>query len=306
MADTVDNLFRKFLASNIREALSSIPKKGEISKEKIKVARKAIKKVRTILRLLSSSLKTGWVKTEEEILKDISKQFKGLRNIFIAEEIFKEIIPLLKKEKLDCDPSEILKLFESLEKESFASFQSDEKKRKSIIVDLQVAYERLDEMLFKASPWDPILEEVVGTYKECHKLFKSLSKNPSDSDIIDFRKSLNFLNIELHFLSPYLLSSAKTHAKSVENLSQRSGHTQDIVQMAQLLKDNKKHLSSSDNLKTVLSFLDSYKEKTMDQLKAEAKEVFQALPKEYLSFVFDLEKVKAEKNSFKEKKSFPF
>ncbi len=306
MAETVDHLFRKFLAKNIHEALSCIPNKGDVSKEKIKVARKAIKRVRTILRLLSSSLKSGWVKTEEEILKDISREFKILRNIFIAEEVFKEVIPLLKQEIAKCDTNEVLALFDSLEKEALASFQQDEKKRKSIIVDLQVAYERLDEMLFKASPWDPILNEVEDTYRVCAKLYKAVSKKSTDAELIDFRKSLNFLNIEISFLAPYLQSQSKEHLKSVEALSHHSGHVQDTILILQLLKDNKKKFTSIENLKEILAFLEEYKNKSVNLLKDMGKEPFKYAAKDYPNTIFDMEKVKAEKEKFKAKKSTLF
>ncbi len=303
MSEAVDTRLRKVLSENIREALSAVSTKGEFSKEKIKAARKSIKKVRTLLRLLSLSIKGSWLKTEEDLLKDISRQFKGLRDIFIIEEVFKEIIPLLKKEKVDCDPNEILKLFESLESETITKFQSDKSKLRSIIGDLQVANERLDEMLFKVSPWESIEDGLVKTYKSCHKIYKDLSKNPSNEECISLRKLVNFLFIELNFLSAYLKPEAKEFLKKVDVFSKEMGHVQDTILVFQAIKENKKQFASPEQYKNLTSFLETHQHQLVQTVREKGKLIFESSPKSFFQKIIENEQVKDEKKKFKEKKT---
>jgi CHAD domain-containing protein len=278
---------RNALITNLKEALESLSTSKNMRVEGFKNARKAVKRARGALRLVEQGLTGKWLAREEDILKEVSRVFRDVRDTLVAEELFDRVIGHFKEEHPSKKFESVRGRLSQVSKEVAEKACSDEKKIKQTIAEIQIALERVDELEIKGDPWKAIREGIRDTYRSSVDAFEDSCETRSEASYIEWRQSVKFLRVQLEYLKEFVTKEGEEVNGKLHRLSDLLGDYQDIAMLRDIVKEDKNSYGEKDLVKTTLDLFEERMKQVAKEARKLGEELFEPSPKVFLATLFD-------------------
>lgn len=278
---------RKAIGSSLNEAIQSLPISKGIHKEQFKKARKAVKRARAAIRLFEHGLKGNWVDREEDILRSVSRVFRDVRDMSVAEEVFDKVLKVSKDKHPVATFDSVRRHLSKVCKETEENTLKEEKRLRTAIADLQIAAERVDEIKVKGDSWSHVFEGLRDTYRDCCDAFENTEASRSDGAYIDWRRAVKFLRLQLDFLAEFLTSEMKAFNSNLHPLSDLLGEYQDILLIQETIKEDKSAYGEKETVRAVLDMLEDRMKHIGKEARKLGEDFFDLTPKDFMKTVFD-------------------
>lgn len=278
----LNDQFRQTLTSEIKKAAKAISLSRGIQKEQFKEARKSLKRVRSVLRLLRDSISEDQFKSEERHIKDLSKAFRPVRNACVTEEVLTKLLVAHKTLIAPADAKEILAVLGAHTQNILLAAFNEDKTLRSTLGDLQAALERIPRLEIKGSLKESAIQGIKRSYRANWEDFESCHESNFPEIWVSWRKNINFLATEVDLVKGHLTGEIRDWNEKVHQLSDCLGEHQDLLFLEEEAAEIKSLFENRKLFKSLIELSIERRKELRKQVRKEAKHLFLASPKEFI------------------------
>jgi 4-aminobutyrate aminotransferase-like enzyme/Ser/Thr protein kinase RdoA (MazF antagonist)/CHAD domain-containing protein len=248
----------------------------------VHAARKAMKRVRGLLRMVRGPLGTPTYRTVNDALRDAARVLAPARDAAATIETFADVIS---RHPRVLDAAAVADISATLEQNDFthrARLAADPAVVQDVSAALLSSRARLTEVKLTASPgpadgdFSLIERGLRRTYKRCRTGFATASADPTEEAFHRWRKDVKYLRYQLEALVAYAPESLGDRASDLDTLGELLGSSQDLVVLRHTLHDVMQ--SSANHAEaTGLSSLSALMRTDLDALNRSAAEMAEAV-----------------------------
>ena len=190
-------------------------------------ARKAIKRLRALVRLVRGDLRDEMYALENQCYRDVGQRLSGLRDAAVLVETLDRLVESLGK---DAPKSRFARVRTWLvERRDRAYSDSSNRAVQEVIADLAQARERLENWNLQREGWGGIRMGVQRIYARGRRDFAAAYALPSDEAFHDWRKQVKYLWYHTQILENIWPSVMQALIEELDQLGELLGEDHDLA-----------------------------------------------------------------------------
>ena len=270
------------LSKELKSAAKVLSFSQGLDKERFKEARKSLKRVRAILLLMRDSISKERFKEEEKNVRELSKVFREVRNACVIEDV---LTKLLQDKSIDSDPKDLKEMKAVLiahTQKTIHSTLNDSEKLRPALGNIQAAFERIPALEVDDLITESVLQGLRASYRDAFEFFQLCEESNSSSDWISWRRSINFLAIQLDLFTDLRLANLKKWSEEAHLVSDVLGEHQDLLHMEEDAKQIKDLFENKKVLKLLLDLSSEKRKELRKTARKESARLFVKSPKDFI------------------------
>jgi CHAD domain-containing protein len=279
---------RKAAVSQLDKAVKALrPSWNTASSQDTSVhnARKRLKEVRALLRLVRNALREKEFKRENRTLRDAARPLSEVRD----SAALLEALQSLQKRYAGAVP-----------KNTFESARKALRHRRANIRERVLlkgkALEKTAEVVRKVQnragtwelqdgSWEVLQAGLHRAYKQGHKALAEASKDSTDANLHEWRKRVKDLRYQLELLKPLWPENTKATAKQAETLSDLLGDDHDLAVLRGLLDSQLKETVANEASETLKGLIDSRRADLQHSAMSLGDKLFAESPGQFVEWI---------------------
>ncbi len=220
---------RRMAAEQLDKALAHLGCEDGKLDEHIHEARKAIKRLRALVRLVRGELGDEVYAQENECYRAAGQRLSGLRDAAVLVETLDRLVECLGQ---DAPKSRFVRVRVWLvERRERAYGQADSSNRavQEVIAELASARERLEHWHLQRPGWGGIRVGLQRIYAQGRRDFAAAYAQPSDAAFHDWRKRVKYLWYHTQILEPIWPPVLQALAEELDRLGELLGQDHDLA-----------------------------------------------------------------------------
>jgi CHAD domain-containing protein len=275
-----DESLRKSLHRIVRKQLGNVLK--ELTEphpgprdEVVHDARKALKRVRAVLRLVRPVVGEKAFQRENTCFRDAARPLTEVRDARILVETLDKLIEYFKEHIAGQSFSDVRK-----------SLQAHLREVRRRVLDEQNAFAVVAETIRRErdgvkgwmkvpNRWRSVGLGLRETYRRAKDSFKVAKADPTDEKLHEWRKQAKYLFYQLEILRPLWTERMDEMVHEVDQVGELLGDDHDLVVLRQMVKDGSEKLGDDGDRETLLALIDRRRDEVQQEVMLLGERFFQ-------------------------------
>lgn len=276
--ETVPDGVRRIARGQIDIALDAL--RGDRDRETgVHEARKALKRLRTVLRLIRGDLDPATYRHELETFRDIGRRLAVARDSQVAVETLEAVAERFSEEL----PNEVVEpLWERLDAEHRDAQQqlvSGDAVLRAAISELEGARARVPAWTLAHADFQALSPGLRRIYRRGRRATSTAQADPSTENLHELRKRVKDLWYTTQILRPVAPSRMRSRAHHVSDLL---GEDHDLALLRTQVLRHRRELVDRDSLKAITGVIDRRRAQIRDEALAEADALYRRKPRRFV------------------------
>lgn len=281
ITETVPENVRRIASEEIKLAISHLRRPDSPDREKdIHEARKAIKRLRALLRLVRPEL-GRWFREENTALRDIGHSLSDLRDASIVLDTFDSLAENPSEQK------ELQPLRHGLQQQKRAKEQSvDREKTLRAAADaLKEAGERVGDWTLQSDGFEAVAQGLRTEYRDGRKAMAEALKGNDSLLFHDWRKRAKSQLFHMRLLSHYVPDPLRDREKMLHKLEEALGDDHNLLILRQHIEAHPKAFGGKKIVQRSLQLAKQREGELRVKAEALGQQVYQFKPKEFVEYL---------------------
>ncbi|MBE9157621.1 CHAD domain-containing protein [Nodosilinea sp. LEGE 06152] len=235
---TVEANIRRILSEQLEKAVQQLSEDFQQTPgEAVHNARKHLKKCRSVLRLVQTSIAQDTYNREKELLRDLGRSLSLARDSEVYQQTLND---LLDTYGVDLGTKDFFKLQESLgdlHQIRLKALTDGDTPIAAVISDLKDSRERLNQLALKTTGWKALAKNLTKLYGQGQTRYHAAYKDGGDEAFHDWRKRVKDLWHTTCLLKPVWPNVMNAFESEIHQLAQALGDGHDIAALRSFLLD---------------------------------------------------------------------
>jgi CHAD domain-containing protein len=272
--EAVADEIRRIVRDEIDSAVNHL-RAGANRDEAVHEARKSMKKIRAVLRLVRPRMRRGY-RHENRVFRDIGRALSAVRDAAALVQMVDQLEQRYGAERL------------APVRDAVAALKQDREKNAVIDVDrvtrrLVRARERVDSWPLDGGGFDLIAPGLKRAYQLAKKAYKQAESGGSDEQFHECRKRSKDLWYHMRLLEPAAPRSIKPRERVLDELQQALGDDHNLVVLAQSARDDPRRFGGAETVRFLTGVIDDEQQRLRRKAQALARRAYGAKPRAFLS-----------------------
>lgn len=251
---------RRIAREGVELAIAALEGEGRDREEEVHEARKTLKRLRALARLVRADRAT------DRVLRDVGRLLSGARDAAVVVKTYEDLVGDA------VDP----RIRASLVRTRSAARREEPAKRHEAVAALRAFLPDVDRWELQGHGWDALEGGARRIYAEGRRDLDRLRRRATPEREHDLRKRTKDLYYQTQLLRPVWPDAMKAYEKALKELGDRLGDDHDLVVLRQRLA------RAEDGAPTdVIARIDARRERILDEALPIAERVFAERPKRY-------------------------
>ena len=275
---------RKVALKQLSHALSEFrlkPHSPGVRDASVHTARKRIKEVRALLRLVRNGVGEKQFDRENRALRDAARPLSEVRD---GAALLDALRALEERYSGEIKKGAFKPLREALQKRRRSLrrriLQKGDAVRKSATA-VKAVRDRAAQWDLKSGAWKVLQAGLRRAYKKGHAAMTGALKDPSDEKLHEWRKRVKDLRYQLELLEPVWPDVMKATAEQANALSDLLGDDHDLAVLRELLGGELKDVLSKEASETLLALIDRRRTDLQRSSASLSEKLFAESPKQF-------------------------
>ncbi|ACB54511.1 unknown [Crocosphaera subtropica ATCC 51142] len=223
--------------------------------EAVHQARKRLKKIRAVLRLVRNHLQSETYKQENTHLRDLGRSLANLRD----RKVLIETLDNLTTHFADTvTPMTFTDIRRELQVDYHREYQRvlDEDIIISVQNQLKDAENAINNWEITSSNWSTVDKSLKRVYKRGYKSLHRSMSEPSAENLHEWRKRVKYLRYQLRILRPIWSEIIEEWVDQTHDLSDYLGEDHDLAILKKFILNNSERFDIEKNLETLTALID--------------------------------------------------
>ena len=276
--EPLDREIARIAGEEIAIAVKSLGERGRARAEGIHEARKSIKKIRALLRLVETHLGEAY-SNEQAALRDIGRRLSEVRDRHVVVETLDR---LRKKYSRKLRATDVANLRRALVAERISAEKQSGLTRTlpEIRSSLETIAQRIGEWHSRVKGLALIEDGLENTFRRGRKALAKARRHPSDQAYHQLRKRVKDYWYEVRLLEDFWTRSWKQREASLRDLEDSLGNDHNLVVLREAILKSARANRHPSAVRSVLKAMDAYRRKLRKSSLTVARHVYDETPKD--------------------------
>ena len=224
-------------------------KRGQCQLGAVHEARKSVKKLRALVRLIADGLGERTLEEENRTFRKIGRALSPLRDAEVLVKTLEKLRGRYKKQTTAATFASALKLFKAQRNSVVKHLSAPIKKVRK---RLRKSIQRIDDWPLKALQWDDLYCGIRRAYKEARQAFAAACDQPNDENFHEWRKRVKELWYDLRILGAVRPEVMDDLAHQAKVLGEYLGEDHDLAVAGRALEEKRLNKASSQVLASLI------------------------------------------------------
>jgi CHAD domain-containing protein len=254
-SETVTDAVKRIISEEIDSAAEQLKKTGNQRDEAVHEARKSLKKIRGMLRLIQPEIGRGFYKRENGLFRDVGRKLSEIRDAGAIIEVFDDLAARYQKELTPAAPAVVRRALKKVKAETEKELKIDEVVSETIHA-LGEARERLAGLHIKSDGWDTIGSGFRKYYRLGRAAMEQAGEEKTPEAYHEWRKRAKDHWYHVRLLEKSWDEKAGTYEGSLKDLETALGDDHNLVVLRQRLKKEPDLYGGHDAVQLWLGVID--------------------------------------------------
>jgi CHAD domain-containing protein len=263
----------------IADAVDELRGKGsETFADSVHEARKDMKKVRSVLRLVREELGDELYRRENERFRDAGRLLSGARDA----EVKLETIQALRKQDGEMPAKKTLRRYISsleAERDDHAAADAEVERAAS---EIEAGAGAVDDWNLRTDSWGLIAPGLGRSYRRGRNRFHDTRQDPSAENVHEWRKRVKDLWYDLRILKPIWPELLEETADQAHQLSDLLGDHHDLAVLGEDARNRRDRFDSEADLEAILVAIDRRQATLLDEALSIGARLYAEKPKAFV------------------------
>ena len=234
LAREVDRVAREELEGALKEVLTVT---DQPSSTAVHEARKHLKKVRALLRLLRPATGKAFYKRENAAMRDTAQRMSSIRDAHVRVQTIEKLIDKSGKRRA---PAAFTRIKAALDARLRQAVEESEKNKwsKEVSAELEAALCRIGKWPLKRLATRTMRSGLKIACKRTRRAFAAIRRNSTDANLHELRKRVKDLWYDLRLLRGNRPAPIKAMIRRLRDLGQKLGDDHDLAMLLAARADN--------------------------------------------------------------------
>ena len=262
----------------IANALDELRGKGSDGfAESVHEARKDLKKLRSVLRLVREELGDDLYRRENERFRDAGRLLSGARDA----EVKLETIGALRKEDGDMPTKKTLRNYIRVLESERDEHSADHAELERAATEIEAGSAAIQDWDLERDSWELISPGLTRAYRRGRNRFRDSQQDPNVENIHEWRKRVKDLWYHLRILQPVWPELLEETADQAHQLSDALGDHHDLAVLADDARDRRDRFKSETDLESLLAAIERRQDQLLSRALALGARLYAEKPKAF-------------------------
>ncbi len=268
--ESADEDIKRILDEQIDNAISRLETGFDDDfDESIHEARKCVKRIRAVLRLIRDDIGSDKYRKENFFFRDINRNMSDIRSITVNIETLA---------KLDSDDSldykTLIGHFTGLKQKIIYKLCVEENRQAETLEMLRRGRKRTGRILIKNKDFEILFLGLIRVFNQCLRSMNMAKNDPTAINLHEFRKKVKYLYYQSQVLEPVLPEKAVSVTPKLDKLADYLGEDHDLAELGDSLRGNPLITAGSSRPDSIYNIIDKARNDKQNKLFALAGEIF--------------------------------
>ncbi len=268
--ESADEDIKRILDEQIDNAISRLETGFDDDfDESIHEARKCIKRIRAVLRLIRDDIGSDKYRKENFYFRDINRNMSDIRSITVNIETLA---------KLDSDESldykALIGHFAGLKQKIIYKLCVEENRPAETLEMLRRGRKRTGRILIKNKDYEILFLGLIRVFNQCLRYMNMAKNDPAAINLHEFRKKVKYLYYQSQVLEPVLPEEAVIVTPKLDKLADYLGEDHDLAELGDSLRGNPGIMAGSFKRDSIYNIIDKARNDKQNKLFSLAGEIF--------------------------------
>lgn len=279
--DSVSENVHRIVLEEIESAADQLGNAAHNRDEAIHEARKSVKKIRGVLRLMRPELDQVYAE-ETKRFREIGHQLSDIRDAAARLEIFNDVVEKYKGTLQKNALSGIRCGLEQAKEETEQSTET-EKVVKNALGAFRSAAKRVKTWPLKNDGFSAIAPGLQLTYRSGRAALKLAEEDGSAENLHYFRRRAKDHWYHVRLLESLWTEVMQAHEGSIKKLEQWLGDDHNLVVLRENLEDEPERYGGEDQIRTFVSLADQQQKEMRQEAISIGRRVYEQKPKQFMA-----------------------
>lgn len=276
----LDEAIKNAAIDQVNKAVDALQNNEDKAKA-IHYARKRMKEVRAILRLVRDKLKKSIYQKENIFFRDIARKMADLRDYEVFIETLKELKEYTSNTHLKGAVNKVVQHAQPEYENQTNILLNQENILQTVSDKLTEAKEHINNWPIKGNKFSLIRSGLYRVYDRGYKAYKTAYKAPSIENFHEFRKRVKYLWYQIEFLENAWNSVLKPLRKEISKLSDITGKDHDYGML--MIQLEKSDFNITDNQKKqIIDLAQAQRVQLQKEAKPLGRKIYVDKPKTFI------------------------
>jgi CHAD domain-containing protein len=273
---------RRITRKQLQDAQEQVARKSHGSRdEAVHEARKCLKKVRAILRLIRPAIGERHYRRENTLFRDGARPLTEVRDAKILVETVDKITKRFADRARSQSFAVVRKQLMKHQREVRKRVLEEENAFATVETVIREALERLDDWSTVPDRWSEIGKGVEQVYQQARQAFADAETNPSMKKLHEWRKSVKYLRYQLEILRVLWPAMMEPFVSQADHLGELLGDDHDLAVLRQMLTHDPERFGSPQALERLVALIDRRRQELEEEANFLGYRFFQDSPKDF-------------------------
>jgi CHAD domain-containing protein len=277
--ETVPDGVRRIARSQIDIALDALAGDQRDREAAVHEARKALKRLRTLLRLVRGDLDPGTYRDELDTFRDIGRELAVARDSQVAVETLEAVAERFSDELRNEDIEPLWERLDTEHRDAQERLVSDHAALGSAIAQLRSARARLPAWILNHNDFQALSPGLRRIYRRGRRATKTARTDPSTENLHELRKRVKDLWYTTQILRRVAPSRMRRMAHHVSDLL---GEDHDLALLRTQALRHRREFVNRDALTALTAVIDRRRTQLRDEALAEAERLYSRKPRSFV------------------------
>jgi CHAD domain-containing protein len=277
---------RRVVRKEIDKALAALAGGGTGPEEKaVHDARKRLKKVRAVLRLVRDGLGEKAYKRENAAYRDAARPLTEVRDARVLLDAFDGLAERFAEQAPADRFQEGRKELEARHREACDRVLREVTTFAQVSATLEAARDRIGDWPLRGGGRQALKGGLKRTYKSGRRAFAAAQAGPTDEDLHEWRKQAKYLRHQLELFEPAWSPALEELTRQAHDLGDRLGDDHDLAMLHRAVTEAPEKFGAGEAVEKLLALLELRRAELQKEAEALGRQAYGARPRELTRLV---------------------
>jgi len=249
--------------------------------ESVHEARKCLKKVRAVLRLVRSRIGESEYHAENVRFRDAARPLTEVRDAKILVESLDKLAEHYVADLQERNVAAVREKLVTREREVCKRVLEEQNAFATVKSAVSEGLERVKDWTDVPDKWSSVGNGVKQTYRRARRGFANAAQDPKPESLHEWRKQTKYLYYQLQLLRPLRPDALDLSIAQSDRLGELLGDDHDLVVLAQVLTDDPTHFGDESLVELLSTLIEHRRQQLEQEAGLLGQHLFQETPKEF-------------------------
>ena len=279
--ESVPEGVRRMAAEQLDKAVEHLGSPDGKRDAHIHEARKAIKRLRALVRLVRGELADAVYAVENQCYRDAGQRLSELRDATVLVETLDRLVEFLGNDVPESRFARVRVWLVERRDQAYSQTDSNNRAVQEVIAELAPARERLEHWPLQRQGWGGIRVGLQRIYARGQRDFAAAYALPSDEAFHDWRKQVKYLWYHIQILENVWPSIMQALAEELDQLGELLGQDHDLAVLHTTVRTEFPRAGATATLQALERRIDEVRSGMQDRARLLAERIYLERPREF-------------------------